>query len=297
MAWKRQNSREDHYGTLYIVATPIGNLDDITLRALKVLKQVNNVVAENISHTKGLLNHYGIRSRLLSYREQNHIKKTFLILDILHSGDSVALVTDAGTPCISDPGSYLVDQAYIHNIRIVPVPGPSALTAALSVAGILSDRYVFVGFLPRKPGKRRNILKELAREQATMVFYEAPHRLNGMLLDMLDIFGNRQAAVFKEMTKIFEDVKRGPLDTVVEQLRPEWIRGEFTVVVAGRSDRSKNCKQEEGVIKTIDSKLGEDLGIKDIATAVAGKTGISYRQAYKICVERKLLRERMPFHD
>ena len=295
MTGKREDNREENYGTLYVVATPIGNLDDITLRALNVLRQVHSVAAENISRTRALLNHYGIRTKLASYREQNHIKQASLIIRILQSGDSVALVTDAGTPCISDPGAYLVDQAYEHRIGVVPIPGPSALTAALSVSGLISDRYMFVGFLPRKSGKRRNILKELSQEQATMVFYEAPHRLNLMLSDMLSIFGNRQVAVFKEITKIFEDVKRGPLNVVIEQLTPEWIRGEFTVVVAGNDTMSKDHGQGKDILKTVDARLLENTSIKDIATAVAGETGLSYRQAYKICIERKLCREKDGF--
>jgi len=224
-------------GTLYVVSTPIGNLEDITLRALRVLEHVTLIAAESRDHTRKLLSHYSIKTPVTSYNAHNQRYKGRVLLDKLKSGLTIALVSDAGTPGLSDPGIRLIRETIDANIPLVPVPGVSAALTALSVAGLPTHGFVFVGFLSNKGGRRRKELESLKDEPHTMVFFESPHRLIHMLNDVLDILGDREIAMAKEMTKVFEEVKRGPISGILAALNDETVRGEYTVVVAGHKDR------------------------------------------------------------
>ena len=224
-------------GTLYVVSTPIGNLEDITLRALRVLEHVTVIAAESRDHTRKLLSHHSIKTPVTSYNAHNQHYKGRVLLDKLKSGLTVALVSDAGTPGLSDPGTRLIREAIDAGIPLVPVPGVSAALTALSVAGLPTHGFVFVGFLSNKKGRRRKELESLKDEPHTMVFFESPHRLIHMLDDVLDILGDREIALAKEMTKVFEQVRRGPISGILTTLSDERVRGEYTVVVAGHKAR------------------------------------------------------------
>lgn len=232
---------------LYIISTPIGNLEDISLRALRILKdEVSLIAAEDTRTTIKLLSHYGIRKPLISCFEHNESRRMEEIVQRVQAGENIAYVSDAGTPSISDPGFKLVRYAISQGIKVVPVPGSSAIIACLSVSGLPTDRFAFEGFLPPKPGSRKNRLISLAQEERTLIFYESPHRLMKTLQDMLEVFGNRQAAVGKELTKIYEEVFRGKISEVITQLIPEKVRGEFTIVTAGHTKEEGGKMENEG---------------------------------------------------
>ena len=218
-------------GTLYVVATPIGNLEDITLRALRVLKEVGLVACEDTRRTRTLLTHFGIHVPVTSYFEHNKLAKGPAILKTLREGTSVALVTDAGTPGISDPGFLLVREAREAGIPVVPVPGPSAVVAALSAAGIPADSFVFDGFLPVKPGKRIHRLEALRELEMTCVCYESPHRILASLEAIGQVFGQAEIVVARELTKQFEEIVRGTPEALRERFAAGTVRGEFTVVI------------------------------------------------------------------
>jgi 16S rRNA (cytidine1402-2'-O)-methyltransferase len=220
-------------GKIYVVSTPIGNLEDITLRALRVLREAGLIAAENREHTRKLCRHYAIRTPITSYNSHNQHFKGRVLLEKVRSGLDVALVSDAGTPGLSDPGFRLIREAIDAHITVVPVPGVSASLTALSISGLPTDRFIFVGFLSNKKGRRRKELEGLKFEQRTLIFFESPHRLVKMLTDMYEILGDRDIAVAKEMTKIFEDVKRGSLREVLSSLKDDEIKGEYTVIVQG----------------------------------------------------------------
>jgi len=218
-------------GTLYVVATPIGNLEDITLRALRVLKEVGLVACEDTRRTRTLLTHFGIHVPVTSYFEHNKLAKGPAILKTLGGGKSVALVTDAGTPGISDPGFLLVREARAAGIAVVPVPGPSAVVAALSAAGIPADSFVFDGFLPVKPGKRIHRLEALRELEMTLVCYESPHRILAALEAIGQVFGQVEIVVARELTKQFEEIVRGTPEALRERFAAGTVRGEFTLVI------------------------------------------------------------------
>jgi 16S rRNA (cytidine1402-2'-O)-methyltransferase len=225
-------------GTLYVVATPIGNLEDITLRALRVLKSVDLIAAEDTRHTRKLLTHYGISRPLVSYHDHNKAHQAPHLLAHLQQGRSVALVTDAGTPGISDPAYYLLQTLLPHAIPVVPIPGPTAAIAALSVAGLPTDRFVFEGFLPTKSGRRQQRLELLRDEARTIVLYESPHRLVRLLQEVVAHLGpERRVVVARELTKRFEEILRGTASEVLDTLQNRTVRGECTVLIAGRSTR------------------------------------------------------------
>lgn len=219
------------HGTLYVVATPIGNLEDITLRALRVLKEVGLVACEDTRRTRTLLTHFGIHVPVTSYFEHNKLAKGPAILKTLREGRSVALVTDAGTPGISDPGFLLVREAREAGIPVVPVPGPSAVVAALSAAGIPGDSFVFDGFLPVKPGKRIHRLEALRELEMTLVCYESPHRILAALEAIGQVFGQVEIVVARELTKQFEEIVRGTPEQLRERFAAATVRGEFTLVI------------------------------------------------------------------
>ena len=220
-------------GVLYIVSTPIGNLEDITLRALRVLKEVNLIAAEDTRHTRRLLAHYEIGTPTTSYFEGNQIQKGEKLVARLEAGESIALVSDAGTPTISDPGYRLLAQCIEADILIIPIPGPSACIAAASVAGLPLHNFTFEGFLSPKSGRRKRQLTDLREERRTLIFYESPHRIIVFLQDVLEVFGDRQISVARELTKKFEEIFRGKVAEAIEKFQQTSPRGEFTIVIAG----------------------------------------------------------------
>src|SRR5215217_3756915 len=219
-------------GTLYLVATPIGNLADITHRALQVLRDVDLIACEDTRHTHKLLNHYGLSTKTISYHEHNERQRTAELIDRLKQGTSIAVVTDAGTPSISDPGFRLVRAAIENEIVVIPVPGPSALITALIAAGLPTDEFFFAGFLPSRTSARRTRLTELQSVPGTLIFYEAPHRLATTLKDAYEILGEREAVVARELTKLHEEIRRGLLSKLATDYTENTdIRGEIVVLI------------------------------------------------------------------
>jgi 16S rRNA (cytidine1402-2'-O)-methyltransferase len=218
-------------GTLYVVSTPIGNLSDITLRAIETLKAADLIAAEDTRHTKILLEKYGITTPTTSYFEYNKIRKTDYLLRVLKEGKSVALVSDAGTPGISDPGYKIIRACIDNGIEIMPIPGPSAIVTALTVSGKPTDTFTFEGFLSNKPGRRKNQLKKLREEGRTAVLYESPHRISKLLADILEVYGDIEIALAREMTKKFEEVKREKTSKLLEYFSKTAPKGEVIVVI------------------------------------------------------------------
>ncbi len=219
-------------GVLYIVSTPIGNLEDITLRALRILKEVNLIAAEDTRRTQILLSHFEIKTPMTSYFEGNEIKKREYILTKLMEGENVALVSDAGTPGISDPGYRLIQLVIKNNIKVIPIPGPSAVITALSVSGLPTDGFIFKGFLPHKSQKRKNQLQEMKDLKETLIFYESPHRIFQTLKDIFEILGDREIVLTRELTKIYEEILRGKVSEIIGQIEGRKIKGEITLVIS-----------------------------------------------------------------
>ncbi len=275
-------------GTLYLIATPIGNLEDISLRALRVLGEVGLIAAEDTRHTRKLLSHHGIRSRLLSYHEHNKVERVAQVLEALEGGD-VALVSDAGTPGLSDPGYELVMAALQAGHRVCPVPGPSAVTAALVASGLPTDSFVFIGYLPRQVAERRRLLPTLAAERRTIVAFEAPHRLRASLRDLAQALGSeRPVAVCRELTKIHEEVLRGTLGQVRDHFARHAPRGEITLVIGG-APRGEGAKPRRWpasrVRRLLAAKRAEGLSLAEAARQVAGLSGWSRRELYALSAE------------
>lgn len=272
-------------GVLYIVATPIGNLEDMTLRALRVLKEAGLIAAEDTRHTKKLLIHYGIDRPLTSYHEHNERTKAPDLVTRLEQGQNIALVSDAGTPTLSDPGYRLVQAAIKAGVKVVPIPGPSALTAVLSVSGLPTDRFVFEGFLPAKKGERRNKISALREEKRTLVFYEAPHRLQESLQDLVEVLGDREAVLGREVTKIYEEFIRGPLSRVASQVGTKELRGEITLVVGGAEKES--APAADLLRSEIERLKKEGMRVKEIAELLGEKFSCSKREIYRLALENR----------
>lgn len=270
-------------GTLYIVATPIGNLEDITLRALRVLKEVDLIAAEDTRHTKKLLSHYGITTPLTSYYDHIEASKAPALLAQLQAGKTIALVSDAGTPGIADPGYRLVKGAVEAGIAVVPIPGPSTLTALLSVGGLPTDRFAFEGFLPAKGGQRRKALSRLKQEERTLVFFESPHRLLDLLADLEEICGDRQIVIGRELTKLFEEVLRGKVSELRSLLHGREIRGEVALLVAGRKAEEEQ-EERPPLAEEIRVLEAEGFSLKEIAQVVSERRGIPKREIYALGV-------------
>lgn len=226
---------------LYIVATPIGNLEDITLRAIRILKEVDYVFAEDTRVTKKLLNHLEIETTIYRYDEHTKQHQVENIINLLKEGKNIALVTDAGTPCISDPGYEVVDEALKNDIKVVPIPGVSAMTAAASVAGVSMRRFVFEGFLPKKKG-RQTLLKSFADEKRTIMFFESPHRVVRTLKDIEEFIGEREVVLIREITKIYEEIVRGTTKELIEKLDNKTLKGEYVIIVRGNEIEEKKEK-------------------------------------------------------
>jgi 16S rRNA (cytidine1402-2'-O)-methyltransferase len=256
-------------------------MEDITLRAIRTLKEVSLIAAEDTRHTRKLLARYEIGTRLTSYHDHNKEKRTPGLLKKLKSGNSIALVTDAGTPSISDPGHYLVRAAIREDVPVVPIPGPSALVAALSVSGLSTDSFVFVGFPPRKSAKRKQILQELKEEPRTLVFYESPKRLLGFMREMRQVMGERRVVVARELTKIHEEIIRGSLTYVLETLgsRPS-LKGEYTFLVEGyEGDEEIDYGLLLSDLKRMCSETDRPLG--EVAKELARKYGLPRKAVYE----------------
>ena len=274
-------------GTLFVVGTPIGNMEDITLRAIRTLKEVELIAAEDTRQTRKLLTRYGISTPLVSYHDHNKEKRTPALIERLKTGISIAIVTDAGTPSISDPGHYLVRAAILAIIPVVPIPGASALIAALSVSGLPTDSFVFLGFAPRKPAKRKVFLEKMKAYPHTLIFYESPKRLPGLMKEIINLMGNRSAVVARELTKIHEEILRGSASNILKTLvaRPS-IKGECTLLVEG-------CKKAAELDRDI---LLEDLRqlrletgrpLSDLVKELAKKRGLSRKVVYDEALKLK----------
>ncbi len=289
----KQTSGDTHSGgSLYVVATPIGNMADITLRAIETLKKVTLIAAEDTRHTQRLLNHYHIKNRMMSLHEYNESKRTPELIERLQSGDAVALVSNAGTPTLSDPGYRLVKAAAATHIRVVPIPGPSAVLASLSVSGLPTDNYIFIGFLPRKEGKLKKILTSLQQERKTLIFFESPRRIGALLGSLIQSLGNREAVLSREMTKRHEEFIRGSLSDIFEVLtnRAE-IKGECTLVVHGFSGRTS--PNMDTVRKDILQELhAGKASIPELAKRLAARYGLTKKQVYAEALKLKSSNQR-----
>ncbi len=266
-------------GTLYIVATPIGNLEDITLRALRILKEVEYIAAEDTRHTKKLLNHFGIKTKLISYYREQEVHRAEQIITLLAAGHSIAIVTDAGTPCISDPGAVIVRRALRENFKIVPIPGPSALTAALSCAGLSDHPLMFYGFAPPKKNQRRRLFQSLVHADHYAVFYESPHRIEAFVKDGYDVLGNRRIFLARELTKNFEEILQSDLASLLELVSAKKNRGEFVLILSpGQTIPANEHDLDKLILWYRDQG---SLSLKDCCKTLAADLGVSRSHIYQ----------------
>jgi len=270
-------------GILYVVATPIGNLDDMTIRAIQVLGDVHLIAAEDTRHTRILLDRYRIATPMTSLHDHIERKKSGALLERLLKGEHIAYVSDAGTPGISDPGYVLVREAINHGIRVVPIPGASAVITALSASGMPMDSFVFLGFLPSKSEKRRQLLTTLKDEQRTLIFYESPRRLAATLRDIEGLLGAREVVISRELTKIHEEFLRGQVGTLIGKIGDGVVKGEVTLIVAGHSgvvDYSDEelVRRREKILR----EEGNTLSRRDVVEKIARETGASRKRIYRL---------------
>lgn len=233
-------------GTLYIVATPIGNLEDLTYRAHRVLQEVHIIAAEDTRQTQKLCSHYGIGTTLTSYHDFNKEEKTPVLLEKMQEGQSIALVSDAGTPLISDPGYYLLTRAIAEGITVVPLPGPSAILTALTASGLPTDAFRYEGFLPKKSGARSRMLQALAEEPRTIILFETPHRIKATLGEIQEFFGTRQLVIARELTKTYEEIIRGSAEEILSKYKTQNPRGEMTLLIGGKPKPKRQPKRKMG---------------------------------------------------
>lgn len=273
-------------GTLYLVATPIGNLEDITLRALRVLKEVDLIACEDTRRTQVLLQTYDVRSKLVSYYGAKEREKSGELLKYLKEGKNVALVSDAGMPGISDPGALIVQKAVEENIVIVPIPGPSAGITALAASGLEAGHFIFEGFLPKKEMERKKRLAALAQERSTIIFYESPQRLMDTLGDMMAVMGERRAVIARELTKVHEEFVRGPLGSLIARMEKQGVRGEVIVLVEGSSEQVDWGRVD---IPAYIDRVQEEMGLDRMSAIklVAHLSGIAKSGLYKSITKLK----------
>jgi 16S rRNA (cytidine1402-2'-O)-methyltransferase len=269
---------------LYLVATPIGNLEDITLRALRILKEVDQIACEDTRHTQKLLSHYEIHRPLVSYHEHNELTRAPELVLAMEQGAQIALVSDAGVPLVSDPGFRLVTLSVRHHIPVIPVPGPSALLAALSASGLPNEEFLFVGFLPARSGERRRALERLRIEDRTIIFYEAPHRLDETLVEAREILGDRPACLAREVTKLHEEFLRGTLSEISASTAQRPARGEITLLIGPipAEEQSGHRDTSQSLADRVDELMRQaKLDRKEALKLAAKERGITKRAAYQ----------------
>ncbi|MEO7103396.1 MAG: 16S rRNA (cytidine(1402)-2'-O)-methyltransferase [Gemmatimonadaceae bacterium] len=266
-------------GALYVVATPIGNLGDVTLRAIEILKSVSVVVAEDTRHSRTLLTHLGITTPMSAYHEHNEARESPRLVKRMLGGESVALISDAGTPLLSDPGARLVAAALDADVRVIPIPGASALLSALVASGISADQFTFLGFLPRKGGERESMLRMVARSPFTVVLYESPQRVSATLADLIEAgCGDRTMALARELTKHFEEVRRGTIQSIHDGTM-DGLRGEIVLVIEGAVERAPS---EVEARETVSRMRSEGASSRDIIERLTGELGVPRNVAYKL---------------
>lgn len=275
-----------HKGALYIVSTPIGNMEDITLRAIRILSEADLVAAEDTRHTARLLSYHKISAKLISCHEYNEREKAESLVEKMASGMSVALVSDAGTPSVSDPGYVLVRKAIENNIPVIPIPGPSAAITALSASGLPTDSFVFIGFPPKQSGKRAKLLQSLDKEERTVIFYESPHRIISLIEELSDLFSNRYAVLARELTKTYEEFLRGNLSEILEILKERpLVKGECTLIVGGCEKNNKSS--EVDLSQEIRQGLMSGQSVSEIAKILSKQYGISKNKVYEEALRLK----------
>ena len=270
-------------GCLYLVGTPIGNLEDMTLRGLRILKEVDQIACEDTRHTSKLLNHYQINKPLVSYHEHNEMTRAPELVVALEQGARIALVSDSGMPLVSDPGHRLVAMCLRHHIQVVPIPGPSALLAALSASGLPNEEFLFVGFLPSRSGERRRALERLRIENRTIIFYEAPHRVEESIADAREILGDRPACLAREVTKLHEEFRRGKLSDLSASLEARPARGEITLLIGPEdpTEARANLDSTQSLSERVDELIRQaKLDRKDALKLAAKERGLTRRAAY-----------------
>jgi len=274
-------------GTLYIVSTPIGNLEDITLRALNILRDVQIIAAEDTRHTQKLLQHYNISTAQTSYHDHNKEEKAEILISRLKEGRDIALVSDAGTPGISDPGYYLINRAIGEGIQVMPVPGPTASIAALSISGLPTDAFVFEGFLPAKKTARQKKLRELSTERRTLILFEAPHRLTSTLRDIAEVLGDRKIVLTRELTKVFEEVIRGRVSEVIAKVEGRRLKGEMTLLLEGVQGEAAAGEVPDlhEYLKVLIEEKG--LSLKDAVNRASKDLDIPRNRVYKVALSMR----------
>ncbi len=273
-------------GILYLVATPIGNLEDISARALRILRESVLIAAEDTRHTGTLLKHFEIKSQLTSYFEHNKLNKVDFILEKLSEGD-VALVSDAGTPAINDPGYELVKAALASGFDVRPVPGPSSPIAALTVSGLPTDSFLYLGYLPSKSSERRKTLTQIMEQPHTLLFLESPHRIVDSLEDILSVLGDRRICVAREMTKMYEEYWRGQVSGAIEYFKSKDPRGEFTLVIEGKKKEESGKWGEAELLDAIKKELGGDKSTKEISAELADASSWNKRDVYNLITKHQ----------
>jgi 16S rRNA (cytidine1402-2'-O)-methyltransferase len=272
-----------HQACLYLVATPIGNLEDITLRALRILKEVDQIACEDTRHTQKLLQHYNIQKPLVSYHEHNELTRAPELVVAMEQGAQIALVSDAGVPLVSDPGYRLVTLSLRHHVPVIPIPGPSALLAALSASGLPNEEFLFAGFLPARSGERRRALERLRIEDRTIIFYEAPHRIEETLIDAHEILGDRPACLAREVTKIHEEFRRGSLAELAASLTEKPARGEITLLIGPVPADGKSAQGDtsQSLAERVEELMRQaKLDRKEALKLAAKERGLTKRAAY-----------------
>jgi 16S rRNA (cytidine1402-2'-O)-methyltransferase len=273
-------------GRLFLVATPIGNLEDMSPRGVRVLREAILIAAEDTRHTGTLLKHFDIKTPTTSYYEHNKLNKLDLILEKLSEGD-VALVSDAGTPAINDPGYELVRAALASGFDVQPVPGPSSPIAALTVSGLPTDSFLYLGYLPNKTSERRKFIEQVASQPYTLIFLESPHRLVDSLEDLFAILGDRRVCIAREMTKMYEEYWRGEISGGIEYFKSKDPRGEFTLVIEGMQKVKSEKWGEEKMIEAIQKELSEGRSAKEISAALAEQSGWNKKEVYALVNQNK----------
>jgi 16S rRNA (cytidine1402-2'-O)-methyltransferase len=276
-------------GTLYLVATPIGNLEDISQRALRTLREVDVVACEDTRRTRVLLNHFGIKTKTISYHEHNERARAEQLCEDMHAGKSVALVSDAGTPLISDPGFRIVQAAIARQIAVVPIPGPTALVAALVASGLSSDEFLFAGFLPARANARQAKLEELRTVSLTLVFYEAPHRIAATLKVALEVFGDRSAVVARELTKLHEEIARGRLSELTKRFGADsTTRGEIVLIISGADESAGEAQASPtNLVERVNELESGGMDARSALKQAARELGMKRAEAYRLLVAQK----------